>query len=211
MTPRFVHRIPGPRDPRTARSGAAGLLLAAALVAAPLVTACASSRQIQVSSGGNSVAELNTTGSTFNFRRSGDAEARTDTVGEPPEKLWSHMGQVYDALSIPVKVRDDDRRVLGTQNFTVSRHLGKDRLSLFLDCGSTITGSMADEGEVLMTVASQIGPADASGTSSVVSTIVQGTARQHGLSSSPTGCTSTGRLEHLIVTRVTLLAESGKD
>jgi hypothetical protein len=185
------------------------LELAAALALGLAATACAS-RQMQVSSvgdsGGNMVAELNTANGRFNFRRSTEGAAQVDTIAEPAEKLWPFLEQVYDSLSIPVHVRNGEARVLGSVDFAATRRLGDHRLSLLLDCGSTITGSMADQGELTMTVATQIRPADVAAKESEVITLVNGTARQHGLSSSQTDCVSTGRLEDMIVTRLQLLA-----
>ena len=188
--------------------------LAVALALGLAATACAS-RQMQVSSvggsGDNMVAELNTANGRFNFRRSAQGAARVDTIPEPPQKVWPFLEQVYDSLSVPVHVRNGEAHVLGSVDFDATRRLGDHRLSLFLDCGRTITGSMADQGELTMTVATQIRAADVASKESEVITLVSGTARQHGLSSSQTDCTSTGRLEDMIVTRLQLLSLGKSD
>jgi hypothetical protein len=214
MTPPDASRTVSRRCARALPSPAPRPLLVVALATVVAAGACAS-RQVQVASGpatnsGNTVAELNTAGSTFNFRRSSGGVARSDTIPETPEKLWPYLEQVYEALSIPVKVRNEDAHVLGNVDFSISRRLGDQRLSLLLNCGSTITGSMADQGEITMTVATQIRPVDLSGQRSEVVTLVKGTARQHGLSSTETDCVSTGRLEHSILTRLALLAAGHK-
>lgn len=199
-------RFHGPGRPR---SWSGRPFLVAATLSLGLAAAACASRQIQVASGGdsgNTVAELNTAGGRFNFRASTAGAAKSDTLPEPPEKLWPLLGQVYDALSVPVQIRNPEAGVLGSVDFQATRRLGDHRLSLFLDCGSTITGSMADQGELTMTVVTQVRPADLSGDQSEVSTLVKGTARQHGLSSSQTECTSTGRLEDMIATRLQLRA-----
>lgn len=184
-------------------------LRTAAVAAGMVLLAACASRQLEVSSGsnnGNMVAELNTAGSSFDFRASTAGAAKSDTIAMSPEKLWPYLGKVYDALSIPVHQRNETAHVLGSVDFEVARHLGDNRLSLFLDCGSTITGSMADQGQLMMTVATQVRPATESGDQSEVATLVTGTARQHGLSSTETNCTSTGRLEQMIATRLKLMA-----
>ncbi|MDP2481561.1 MAG: hypothetical protein Q8W51_05750 [Candidatus Palauibacterales bacterium] len=190
------------------------LWLAATLALGLAATACAS-RQVQVSSvgdsGSNMVAELNTANGRFNFRRSTEGAAEVDTIAEPAQKLWPFLEQVYDSLSIPVHVRNGEARVLGSVDFAATRRLGDHRLSLFLNCGSTITGSMADQAELTMTVATQVRPADVAAKESEVITLVSATARQHGLSSSQTNCTSTRRLEDMILTRLQLLALGKRD
>jgi hypothetical protein len=206
MIPSSDHesRVHGSGRPRS-RPGRP--LLVAATLSLGLATAACASRQIQVASAndpGNMVAELNTANGAFNFRASTEGAAKSDTIPESPEKLWPLLGQVYEALSIPVQVRNAEAGVLGSVDFKATRRLGDHRLSMFLNCGSTITGSMADQAEITMTVATQVRPADVSGDRSEVSTLVKGSARQHGLSSSQTDCTSTGRLEDMIVTRLRL-------
>lgn len=189
-------------------------LFAAATLTLGLTAVACASRQMQVSGvddSGNMVARLNTANGSFDFQASTDGAARSDTLPETPDKLWPLLEPVYDSLAIPVRVRNPEAGVLGSVDFSATRRLGDQRLSLYLDCGRTITGSMADQGEITMTVVTQIRPADLSGDRGRVTTLVKGTARQHGLSSSQTDCTSTGRLEHLIATRLQLLALKNED
>jgi len=199
------------RAPRPASSSALVASLALALGAA----ACASSNRAQsqpsgIVAEGNSVAELNTAGASFNFRKSASGSVQVDTVQTAAANLWPHLAGVYEELSIPVEIRNPEAGLLGVTNFQVTRKLGVHRLSLYLRCGSSITGSLADNSQIMMTVVTQVRDADLSGLTSQVVTLVDGTARQHGLSSSSTDCDSTGRLEQEILNRLQIAMMKGR-
>lgn len=200
------------RAPRPASSYA--LVTALALALALGAAACASSNQAQsqpsgIVSEGNTVAELNTAGASFNFRKSASGSVQVDTVQTAAANLWPHLAGVYEELSIPVEIRNSEAGLLGAMNFQVTRKLGDHRLSLYLRCGSSITGSLADNSQIMMTVVTQVRDADLSGLASQVVTLVSGTARQHGLSSSSTDCDSTGRLEREILNRLQITMMKG--
>jgi hypothetical protein len=121
-----------------------------------------------------------------------------DTVAAPAAKVFAALPAVYEALPLPLSLVDtsSSARMLGGVRITVRRPLGGNRLSMLLECGTGIHGPNAERYTLQVTAMSVVQPLDA--TRSLVQTRVEGSATPNGLSTS-VRCTSTGRLEELIL------------
>jgi hypothetical protein len=79
-------------------------------------------------------------------------------------------------------------------------HQGE-RNSIYIDCGLTLTGSLAaNEYEITFTIAARVSPGQLGGTA--VGVLIDGTARNQGARTRPVFCTGTGRLEDEFLRRV---------
>lgn len=118
-------------------------------------------------------------------------------VGERLE-LWRLIPDAYTAVGLPLPTVDRSSHTARLQNHVLTRSLGEERLSNFLECGNSIQGPNADTYRITLDVRTWIEPADSAGRS-VVRTQVQATGRNmvHG-SAGTSHCSSRGRLEMLI-------------
>lgn len=118
----------------------------------------------------------------------------------PADLLWEHLPKVFLGLGFDVQdlvTYDPNRQRMAVANQRV-RRLGGQRMSRLLDCGRSLTGEMADKGQVYVYLTTWLEPVE-DGTR--IHTRFEATAREGGTSRSPTKCWSTGRLERLIVDR----------
>lgn len=117
------------------------------------------------------------------------------------EQLWNKLPDAYAELGLPVPELDPTNRIVAVQNHTVMRRLKTSPLSVYIDCGSDLTGQLADKNRVRMTVKTWLEPESA--TSTVVRTQLDASAT----SSERSGwfeCTTTGALEERIAHAIAL-------
>lgn len=123
----------------------------------------------------------------------------SDTVSAIVEEVWNHVPQAYVDLGIPIGGVNPQARLLGNTSFQARGKLGDVRISELLNCGRTMTGSIANQFEITFRVLTQVEEADGK---SLVSSVVDAIARPKGVSGNTVECSSTGRLENEIVDRV---------
>lgn len=130
----------------------------------------------------------------------------TDTMGTPypvpasPHDAFVALKQVYADIKIAADLVDSSSAMLlvGNQRLIARGDLGGKRMSLYLDCGSSLTGQYADDNRLDLTIVSFIRPAD-EGSGSVLKSVLAGSAVNVGEGRAPTqGCGSTGELEKRI-------------
>lgn len=137
--------------------------------------------------------------SRFDIRYIENVSAVRDTVNAIVEEVWNLLPEAYVELGIPLGGVNPRARLLGNIGFRATGELGEMRISELLHCGRTMTGDIADQYQIHLRVLTQV--RDADGTS-VVSSMVDATARPQGVSGNAVRCSSTGRLESEIVKRV---------
>lgn len=142
---------------------------------------------------------LNSFGSQFRVDYIEDVSPVSDTVNAIVEEVWSLVPDAYVDLGIPIAGVNPEARLLGNTDFRTRSEIADTRISKFLNCGRTMTGDIADQHDILLRVLTQVQDADGK---SVVATVVDATARPRGRSGNTVQCSSTGRLENEIVTRV---------
>lgn len=109
------------------------------------------------------------------------------------DKAWAAYPTVFGELGIPPGIVDEKQHVFGNAGVKMRSSLGRQRLSKYLDCGSTAGMSNADTYDVLVRVVSQVVPADAGLAS--LRTQVEATAHANAESGATVRCVSTGALE----------------
>ena len=120
------------------------------------------------------------------------------------DKAWSAYPTVFGELGIPPGIVDQKQHVFGNQGVKVRGSLARQRLSRYLECGTTAGLPNADTYDVLVRVVSQVIPADAGLAS--LRTQVEGSAHSSGDSGSNVRCVSTGALEARIAHMMSELA-----
>lgn len=120
------------------------------------------------------------------------------------DTAWSAYPTVFGELGIPPGIVDQKQHVFGNAGIKMRGSLGHQRLSRYLECGTTAGLPNADTYDVLVRVVSQVVPADAGHAS--LRTQVEGSAHSSGDSGSSVRCVSTGALEARIAHMMSELA-----
>jgi hypothetical protein len=88
----------------------------------------------------------------------------TDTMGtpmvvhHPVEQVFTALSQVYADLKIPIELRDSVKLQLGNPAFYGRGSLGGRRMSAAIECGTSMTGSRADDYRIYLSLVSFLYP-----------------------------------------------------
>jgi len=119
-------------------------------------------------------------------------------VAAPANDVWAALVSTYESLEIPVTELAGARTV-ENRGFAVRRIAGQ-RMSRFFDCGSNVTGEIADSYRVTVSIRSSVEATSL--TSSMVFTELDAVATARDTRSGELHCSSKGALERLIGERV---------
>lgn len=165
--------------------------------------ACASSGGDMPAGGNTSVnTQLQTDygARSISLRTVEEVSVRTDTLRRASGELFRQLAATYDELGVPITTVNTEARLLGATEARLRRDLGGAPLSRYLRCGSTVTGSIADQYEVYLTAITQLEELETGGTG--VYTHVRGFAVQGGRAGNDIRCATRGRLEREIFERL---------
>lgn len=163
---------------------------------------CASSqgaRDLPDERSGIGTVTIDAVSSRFDIRVMEDVTRARDTVNAIVEEVWNLVPEAYVQLGVPIAGVNPEARLLGNNGFRAEGNFGDVRLSELVNCGRTMTGDIADEYDLRFEVMTQVHDAEGR---SVVTSVVQATARPRGVSGNAVRCSSTGKLEREIVKRV---------
>jgi hypothetical protein len=176
------------------------------IVVAIGVTACAS--------GGSSSGDLQTASDRI-IARDNEAVFRTTVapnakaaIAAEPARVFESLKAVYEELGIPVATADAAVNQVGNSNFWKSRKLGSERISLYLSCGNSVTGVIADDYRIYMSVMSQV-RADGKGGTELETAFTAFARNIDGSAAERIACGTTGQLEERI--RLGILRKLGKN
>lgn len=124
------------------------------------------------------------------------SHAAVHTIATSPQRVWTHLPDVYAELGIPVEVINSDSREIGNRRLVVRRTLAGNPLSASLDCGTVVGVPVANTYRIELSVLTSLRPG-ASG-STELHTRLEGKAFDPGSSSGAVPCQTTGRLEQRI-------------
>ena len=116
-------------------------------------------------------------------------------VEAPLPAVFAALQVTYEELGLTVTIRVPAEGRIGSEGRRLVRLSGR-RASHWVDCGSDLSGPVADQAHVLVTVLSALHAAE--GGRTLVATRVDAEARTRGGIEGVRDCTSTGRLEALI-------------
>ena len=118
------------------------------------------------------------------------------TLPASMEAAWEAVIGAYAELKIPLTHTDRAARELGNRALPLRARFAGQPLSMFLECGRILGGSITNTYRVNLTVNSVLEAADTAGTRLV--TRISATASDPASSNSGASCTSTGELERRI-------------
>lgn len=128
------------------------------------------------------------------------AQVVMDTLGERvamnarPGEVFAAAALVLENFGIQADVRDSVGGLIGNIGLTRSRRLNRTPLSVFLNCGSSMTGLRADYYRVTMPLLVMLDPLDSARTNMRIA-LVASAQDPTGTSNQPVLCGSTGALE----------------
>lgn len=138
-----------------------------------------------------------------------DTYASSDAVEGSLSEVWAALPRVYEALEIPITLRNNAEFLIGNRNLQV-RSLDGERISHWIYCGRhpTTGRALADVYDVTMSVRTELRVSPAEEGMVLVESWVEGSARNRGASGNPVNCTTESELEPRI--RDLLLIELAK-
>ncbi|MCY4397847.1 MAG: hypothetical protein OXE96_00670 [Gemmatimonadetes bacterium] len=113
-------------------------------------------------------------------------------VAAEAEVVWSVLGGVYAQLDIPVTASNPRTMEIGNPGYS-ARRVGGDRMNTFVDCGSDLSGALANLFEITLLVTTKLTSKGEDGTE--VLTLVDAWGEPRGVSGNPVHCQSRGVLE----------------
>ncbi|MCY4397848.1 MAG: hypothetical protein OXE96_00675 [Gemmatimonadetes bacterium] len=121
-----------------------------------------------------------------------EAGVGTMTIPAKPELVWGVLGGVYGQLDIPVEASNARTMEIGNTGYR-PRRVGGDRMSTFFNCGNNMTGRLADQYEVTLSVITVLTAREPDSTQ--VRSVVDASARPREVSGNRIHCASRGVLE----------------
>lgn len=124
----------------------------------------------------------------------------SDTLTVAPSRAWSALVQTYAALGVPMQGADPAGRVVATQYFHAHSTFAGERMSRWLECGTTITGDIASNYEITLRFGTLIDTSVVG--RSILRTAVSATAIAPGSGTTSVECNTKGALERHIAALV---------
>jgi hypothetical protein len=119
------------------------------------------------------------------------------TIPAEPARVFASLKAVFEELGIPVATVDAAVSQVGNTNFWRMRKLGNERISPYLSCGNSVTGVIADDYRIYMSVTSQVRP-DGKGGAELETAFTAFARNIDGSASERIACGTTGQLEERI-------------
>jgi len=117
------------------------------------------------------------------------------------DAIFAALTTVFEELKIPVESPDPRRGLASNLNADISRRLGGQPLSRYLDCGRGFSGNNADFYRMTLAVSAWVEPAAGAPKQLVIAIAASG-RDPAGSKSAYSQCTSRGALEKRIAERV---------
>jgi hypothetical protein len=114
-------------------------------------------------------------------------------IGAARDEVWRRIPSAFDSLGIPISLIDPKSHVVGNEGVKLRAKLGNQRLSTYIECGTTQVGPNADSYEVYFTIMARLdstGPATTRMTTSITAA-----AKPLAYSQAYSRCTSKVALE----------------
>ena len=144
-----------------------------------------------------------------------DAPILMDTIGlahpiqGSRDAIFAALESTFAELKIPIETRNPKAGLLHNLNAEVTRRLGNEPLSRYLDCGRGFSGNNADVYRISLAVSAWIEPATGEPQRLLVAVAASG-RDPSGSHSAYAACTSRGALEQRVAARVQALVSAAR-
>jgi hypothetical protein len=136
----------------------------------------------------------------FDMLLTRDQYLSSDTLTVLPARAWPALVQTYAAFGVPLQGADASRRMIATQYIHAHANFAGERMSRWLECGSTMTGEIATTYEITLRLGTLIDSSVAG--RSIIRTAVSATAIAPGSGTTQVECSTRGSLERHIAALV---------
>jgi hypothetical protein len=144
---------------------------------------------------------VDASGGRFDLLLTRERYLSSDTLAFPPARVWKGLVQTYAAFNVPLQGADASRYMIAIQYVHAHGSFAGERMSRWIECGSSITGDIATSYEITLRFGTLIDTSDSG--RSIVRTAVNAMAIAPGSGTTPVECTSRGALEKRIAALVT--------
>lgn len=158
-----------------------------------ILTGCAASTTGNSAAAPGPPPRVDQVGNGYDVRIDDGGATSTFTLSAAPEAAWTALLAAYQKMGIPLSSVDAGQRI-ASADVAVRRKLAGKSLSEYLDCGSNLTGLVANSYRVRLRVSSALKAGPQGGSALQTSVSASATSPQ-GASSAPVNCATTGRLE----------------
>lgn len=173
----------------------------ALLAAAALATlACATTGSTAAGPYEQSHVIVDAPGGRYDLLLTREQYLSSDTLTVAPKAAWPALVQTYAAFGVPLQGADQSRYMIATNYFHAHTSFAGERMSRWIECGSTLTGDIASTYEITLRFGSLLDTSVVGRT--VVRTAVVATAVATGTGTTPLQCSSRGALEKRIAALV---------
>ena len=148
-------------------------------------------------------------GPDLNLRTIANVDVVHDTLSGSPDDLFALLPEVYNDLEIPISTVNAEAHALGALEVRARGDFAGERISRWLDCGTSITGNVAEQREIYITALTQVEALEEAPGVSGLSVHLKGYAVPSGRSGNRTSCRSAGRLERVVIAHLRELAGGG--
>jgi hypothetical protein len=143
---------------------------------------------------------IDSPGGRFDMLLTRDQYLSSDTLTVSPARAWPALVQTYAGFGVPLQGADAARRMIATQYVHAHSNFAGERMSRWLECGSTMTGDIATTYEITLRFGTLIDTSVAG--RSIIRTSVTATAIAPGSGTTPVECSTRGALERRIAALV---------
>ncbi len=137
---------------------------------------------------------------TIGLSTNPQASAMSTTIAEPMDRVWRIMPAVYASFGIQLTTIEPSTHLVGNEGFKVRKQLAGSYLSKFIECGTTQIGPNADSYDVVLTLMTQLQPANNGGTT--VTTSLESSAKPPNFGQEFSHCSTKGVLEARVMDSV---------
>lgn len=120
-------------------------------------------------------------------------------IAAPLQAVWHILPIAFDSLGLQLSLVDPKRHVMGNEGIKVRARLGKERLSTYLECGTTQVGPNADSYEVFLTVLTDLRPVKSDSTRTTVTVNLSAAAKPLQFSQDYSRCSSKATFERKLI------------
>jgi hypothetical protein len=143
---------------------------------------------------------IDSPGGRFDLLMSREQYLSSDTLTVPASRAWPALLQTYASFGVQLQGADPAQRVIATQYIHAHSSFAGERMSRWLECGSTMTGDIASNYEVTLRFATLIDTSVVG--RSIIRTAFNATAIAPGSGTTPVECSTRGALESRIAALV---------
>ncbi len=164
-----------------------------------LLAACAPAAGAPSGPGPQAPSEISRNTGGYDVRLRSDAKPVEATLPVSPARLWPIALRAYTSVGLRADVVDSVGHRVETRRLMAHFRMANHRLSSLFDCGTNLTGDIADSWRLAIDAQMAVVPEGAPDRARVAMSVMATATPVGGSGSSVTPCSSSGRLEAMLL------------